>query len=306
MQATDNAPHDRRFAPQTMKSKIIDQIISETPESVNNAVDAWVDSLPKPELPIPLNNYVLLRAKNDNTKIQFKDGTILFLDTSYQVGQHTPVVCEVMAVCDRLYYDPYKPGSMPWKTTIEVQKGDIVYIDYISYQNSFDEDTPRWIEHEGEQLFFVPYFSLFVAKRRWDAVRESIFWIENSKVFYKEACQMGIALNGKQIYDIICLNGFCLIEAVEKEIKTSLILPDYLKKQKNADTGILRYKGKPIEEYEESVYQAAGNCESGSLVIMDKNCNVPLEYDTHLTFFDDHTYFRVQDCFLFGIFSQES
>jgi len=50
----------------------------------------------------PLNNFVLLKAKVDNSKIKLEGGQILYLDTSFAKEKHSDVVCEVVSVPDRL------------------------------------------------------------------------------------------------------------------------------------------------------------------------------------------------------------
>lgn len=88
-----------------------------------------------------------------------------------------------------------------WQTTVEVQEGDLVWFDFLTAENC------DMIKTDTSLYYLMDYFELYVVKR------------------------------GE---DIICLNGYCLFETVEDEVKSKLAIKTG---RKDARYGILKHKG---------------------------------------------------------------
>lgn len=257
----------------------------------------------------PLNNFVVLKIKQDPSKIQFKGGQQLFIDTSYAKEKHSAVICEVVKTPDNLVfgysneknkhggYIP-KPNSMDWETDIEVRPGDEVIIHYMGYVTAFG-DEPKYFEYEGEEYFFCPYNYIYLAKRRWSKHDEDKFWELNHDQtdIPKEICEENnIVIDGKEIYSVILCNGYTLVQPVERQYKSSLIyLPKSVEKQSNKKKVRICYNGSNNRNYLTDLYVDA-DVKAGDVVIVDKNTDVPLEYNE--TFNGKETYWRIQKCLI--------
>lgn len=255
----------------------------------------------------PLNNYVLLKAKLDPSKVKLGDtGVILFVDTDFEKEKNSVVVCEVIAVPDRLVfgwstdinkfggYVP-KENSMDWKTNMELRVGDEVIIHF----NVFLHTENIKLNIEGEDYFFCKYSDIFVAKRRWkDSEIKEFYELNGEDINVSEDfCeQNNISVNKdtKEIFNVIMLNGYCLVEPLEKEIKSDLIiLPDNYKEQ-NTDKIKVRvcFNGSDNQEYLYEHYQDAEGLRCGDVIMIEKNCDIPLEYNETLN--GKKKYWRVQ------------
>lgn len=250
----------------------------------------------------PISNNVLLKVKNDNSKVRFENGTIILLDTSYNQNQHSSVVCEVVEVPDKLNFHKDHGNRMPWRTEMELRKGDEVIIFYLSYQNAFGGDK-RTFTYEGEEYFFCRYDDIFVAKRHWTSTENDVFWKANPEGLSKEVMyRMNLVENNGKLSNVICLNGFILTQGVEKRYQTTLIIPDYLKKQKDLKYMKVAYVGRPNSEYlANPAYHDDNILESGDLIIVEKDTDLNLEFSDHLTFFGKEEFFYIQRCLVHGI-----
>ena len=159
---------------------------------------------------IPYNNVLIEPIKRDNEI--FIAGKKFILDNEYLELQNITVVGKVLAVPDEIIYDPKNYGySMEWKTNMELCIGDTVWCTYLSIKNSISGNDPKIIN--GNPC--VPYGSIIVAKR------------------------------GE---DVICLNGFVLIEPVKRDDILGL-LPPYLRESPNLNVGYIKHIGTPNAEY---------------------------------------------------------
>ena len=133
----------------------------------------------------PLNNNVLLKVKQDPSKIVFKNGIVIDVDTSYEKEKYAAVICEVVAVPEKLIFgftgETNKHGrpiqainSMDWKTSMELNVGDEVIINFMGYVGAFSDD-PKNFEIDGVEYFFCDYSLVYLAKRRWKEVDERYF-----------------------------------------------------------------------------------------------------------------------------------
>lgn len=253
----------------------------------------------------PISNNVLLKVKNDNSKIKLEGGQILLLDTSYNVNQHSSVVCEVVEVPDRLIFSKEHGNSMPWRTEMELRKGDEVIIFYMSYQNAFGQDK-RTILYEGEEYFFVRYDDIFVAKRHWTDTENDVFWKANPNGLSKEVMyRMNLVENNKKLSNVICLNGYVLCEEKEVEIKTTLILPDSVRKKVDRKVVKVAYVGRPNTEYIQNPdYHDDNILESGDMIVIDRDSDLQLEYEP--TFYGKNRFVYLQRCLVGCILRNQS
>lgn len=253
---------------------------------------------------IPLNNNVLLKPLNDNTKT--KSG--FSVDTSYLKVQHSSVVCEVMAVPERLIFGYSKeltqtpmnkgyvhglsnetyellPNSMEWETEVEVQVGDTVIIHYMGYQSAYGQEH-KVIDVDGVECFLCPYEYLILAKRR---VLEYEYYKQTFT--NKTAEQYSLITDNNFVYKVIMLNGYILTQPIEKNIELEhLVLPETIK---NVNKKVVRvcYAGNPNKRYLNPAYSDM-QYNPGDIVVVDKATDIPLEYNP--TFNGEEKYWRIQ------------
>ena len=135
-----------------------------------------------------LNNLVAIKPFPSD-EIRLKDGNKLYLANVFEEYLNARTAGIVVGLPDRLKFsDDMYAVSMPWKTELELQEGDRVVFNYLADKNS-----------KGLGYFFedgvmcVPYEQIYVAFRG---------------------------------DDMICLNGFIIVEPDEDEIKTIPIKSD--------------------------------------------------------------------------------
>lgn len=258
----------------------------------------------------PLNNNVLLKVKQTNSKIKLEGGQIIYIDTSYQKEKHSEVVCEVVSTPEKLIYGftndfaegrpVHKANSMDWKTQMELRAGDTVIIHYMSYQTAFGDDKRTFLL-DGEEYFFCPYEKIYLAKRPWTKTECDVFWQVNKDKRITEDWKIEnqVVIEDKQLYTVIMLNGYILTQPIEKEVKSKfLILPDTAK---NTNKKVVKvcFSGSCNEEYiardknGNQVYNDA-DVKPGDVIVVEKSCDVPLEYNP--TFNGDVEYWRMQKC----------
>lgn len=257
----------------------------------------------------PISNKVLLKINKDNSQIKLENGIILWIDTSYSVGRHQNINCTVVAIPDKLIFgddfDYYQ--SMPHHTDMELLPGDEVIVRYLSVFEAFDNNQPRHFidEETGEEYFFVDYKDIYVAKREWTKTEIEVF--NKSRPEYYDVQELEkqniIIINGK-FYSVIPLNGCVISKPLSVELKTKLIIPDYLKKKADKTVCIAAFVGKPNKAYWHSDMCDDPRLKSGDKIIIEKNCDIPLEPEEHLTFYGDKLFWRVSRENIVGIISE--
>lgn len=212
-----------------------------------------------------LNNQVLIKPnrKEHEVKIKGKLGKeqVLELDTSFNEMEHTVIVGNIVALPDELVYDRRNPASLHHLTTKELKVGDLVTYYYISARNAVSQGK-MFIE-DGELYIYIPYDQIFAARR------------------------------GEEV---VIPNGYAIIEPEEDTINTTLILPDQLKGKKSENIGIIRYLGTPNmqHKHEPTIGGDDPLLKVGDKVLLDRVCNIPLEYPLHKEFDKDKEYYRVE------------
>lgn len=259
------------------------------------------------KLPKPIANYCLLKMSSDNSKIKLQNGEILWIDTSYTPNKFANVICEVMEVPDRLIFGKGKTGTMRHKTEMELRVGDTVIVSFLAITSAFSKREPMNFEIEGETYFFAHYEHCLVGLKKWKAHDTELFFkVNNPKtISYEELATHSLVVRGEEIYTVIPLNGMVICEPVEKEIKTSLIIPDSLR-MRDKKMVICRFVGSPNTEYINDVYADSTEIKSGDVLIVDREADVPLEADTHRTLLGDKELWRIENHLVHGILQKET
>ncbi len=216
-------------------------------------------------------NHILIKLDPENNFFKLKDGTSLYLDTSFEPEKHATVTGEVFGIPSNLYYSGIPNIGMPWKTSMEIKIGDSVVIHYLAVLNAFRKEMYKAIIEGDDKYVFISYQSIFAI------VREG---------------------------NIIPINGYCLIEPVEdpewlrtkmRIIKSGLIP---LEKDNKTNThvvyGKVRYCGKPNEDYVDHHTDQGVDISPGDIVIMKRISDLPLEYDMHAKIDGGKKYWRTQ------------
>jgi co-chaperonin GroES (HSP10) len=155
---------------------------------------------------------ILLRTGDDRTPGGIYKHAVEELE--YDAAAHIERWGEVVKVPDSLIWRPGKQGSMPWKTTMQLQIGDLVYYDYLDLLNGIvyiDED-------DGTLYPLISYENAYVATR------------------------------GDQI---IPLNGFHLFERVQFDWGLTTL---YLKDKVDTNYGKVKYVAELNKKYEGDSY----------------------------------------------------
>lgn len=245
----------------------------------------------------PRNNMVLCENVLETDKTKLGDQEI-YIDNKFRPEFHQPVVQRVIAINRQLVYgrkrqlvcyehgtkglpefmpngkknphfnfwyettmeDSPVENSMPWKTTMECRVGDLVWVDFVSVFNA--SKRGRTLECEDKTYYLIPY--------------QDIYCLSNDKGFK-------------------ILNGWVFIEPVEylKSIEEEkadgmgIVIAGKRKREAPEDKyGIVRFLGKPVEEYVNLDQSDTDELSEGDLVLMKFTFNRRLESHYHLKFSD--------------------
>jgi co-chaperonin GroES (HSP10) len=177
----------------------------------------------------------------------------------------------------------------PWDTEMEIEIGDEVWFNTLVATNCTE------LTMEGRVFKLIPYGDLFVAKREMKGVYNTVVY--NGREY----------LSGSDPYtEVICLNGYCLVEKVEKKSLGSL---DLLSEQ-NIDLtrGVIRYMGSKNKSYHNKFYSDDIDVQIGDEVLFtDDNYPIPLErFKYNATFDNGKMYFATQRRFMAAVLSQNN
>lgn len=234
----------------------------------------------------PIMNHVLIKPdrRNDEVLVGTDDKFKLYLDTTWADGEHVCVKGTVMAVPDQLVYMRGLTPLMEWQTTMELQVGDKVWYDFVAGKNAFGNDrhTDLRCFEVGDDIYIaIKYCDCFVAKR------------------------------GDQT---IMLNGYVLAEPIEDEIKTTILLPDFLKKKRSNKFARVAYVGSCNGGYmyydkaiDDVVWRNADPDEiaPGDVIAFSPFTDIDLEYDIHASFEGKKVFSRIQRKYINAIIKEE-
>ena len=214
---------------------------------------------------IPYNN-VLVKMDRDNDELLLSNGDKLKLVTAWEPYMHAVTSGIVLAVPEKLIFDPINHNTLMFKVPMELQVGDRVIFDYKAEAQVKKEYEPI----EGGYPI------------RYDAIH--------------------LAIRGEEI---IPVNGYVILEACESTedeqikniIKAGLDLTQEIMSTKSKQFGIVRYLGSPVLQYAQLDVELGEEndiLEVGQKVHFDSNYAVPLQYDLHQIIDKGKTLYRVR------------
>ena len=207
---------------------------------------------------IPIGNFVEIEVEKGTKMVKVGDEEF-YIDNSYDPGNHVTTTGVIKSIPTKLIYKGEK--GMEWKTSIDIQVGDKVWFQkYEAIQSlgrladpvlSDFEDNSSYIIVNDRIHIFIPYSALFCVERN---------------------------------NEIIMLNGYVIIEPIEKKYNTIFDIPAKMKVDE-ATMGKILLMGKPNEEYDFKDYVDTMGYEVGDTVLFRKNNNTP-----HMDLFNRKVY----------------
>lgn len=194
-----------------------------------------------------LNNLVAIKPYPSD-EIRLKDGKVLYLDIRFEEYLNARTAGVVVGVPDRLTFNPTGAVTLQWDTDMELREGDTVIFNYLAVKNAIDMGQAF-----GDGVVAMPYDSIYTA-------------IRND--------------------EIICVNGYIIVEPEQERIVTDLFVPDNaveLSKQ----IGRVLYAGVPNKGYRIDVlvngYTSPDNpVKVGDRVMFNWNDAIPIQPNAEL------------------------
>jgi len=217
-----------------------------------------------------------MRCPNKWLKVQLieNDVTIgdmkIYIDHTFEPQDHVSCRGVVTVVPGKLPFDREDSHSMEWKTKVEIEVGDTVWMDYhavlLALGKSFDEAQESEEPLYDDDGIYIKYQDLFMAMRG---------------------------------NDFIMLNGYVLVELeAQKMPSTSLIIHDRIKNLKSKRIGrVVRVGNKNLEYLHENYVD--GDVSVGDHVVFMDYANRKLEQDLHKTLGEN--IHAVQGRFILGV-----
>lgn len=214
----------------------------------------------------------MIRLDAENDHIKLKNGSILFIDTTFDMEKHATTTGTVCGMPSHLTYTGKPNVGMPWLTDMEIREGDRVICYYLAIINAFKPEQMRFFVRDNDRYVFIPYSSIFVAMRG---------------------------------DEIIPVNGYCLIEPCEdpfvadtkkrlEKLGLELVTLN-TKSNTNVSFGVVRYLGKPNREYiDEGNSDDGVDVKAGDTVVLRKISDIPLQYPLHAKMDGGKTFWRCQ------------
>lgn len=218
------------------------------------------------------NNYVLVKLDPDNTSIKLKSGHELYIDTTFDAEKHQVVTGTVWGLPSHLSYTGIPNIGLPWKTDMEVRCGDKVVVYYLAIVNALKKEQQRYFFEGGDKYVLITYNNIF-----------TVF----GDGFVRP------------------VNGYVLIEPCEdpfltrtrerlKKLNLEYVKLD-TKSNTNVSFGIVRYLGKPNQDYvDEGMTDEGVDVKEGDTVVLRKVSDIPLQYNLHAKIDGGKVYYRVQ------------
>ena len=218
------------------------------------------------ELVRPMNNMVLIELDGENDTITFSDGTELKLDTKYAPENHVPVSGKVVGVPEKLFFSKKRIDiSMPWEVDMELEIGDVVYMEYHAvllalgdrlYKTNAHPD-PTYFELDGKFYVFIHYqFLYFVLRDNPDQPEQP---------------------------DLLMLNSYCIAYPIVEEVlkSSSIILMDDVRNKTSTKQATIAYVGKAATGFIDKKYRDVGDLAPGDIVVFNRWSNQRVEYMLH-------------------------
>lgn len=192
------------------------------------------------------NNWICIETDDSNEYVKLGNEKII-IDTSYAPEQHSQTVGKVVKVCDHIFFSSKSHPSHPYDVPVELKEGDTVIIHFLAVRNAKSEGKQMIVD--GKKYSFIPYSEVFCA------------------------------LRGDDVFPV---NGWILVEPIEKELpKTSIILTE-LSKGKSETHGYVRYMGAKVKRYKDHPQLGEDpDVNIGDKVMFSKLDSIPLQYELH-------------------------
>lgn len=275
----------------------------------------------------PKPNWVLVKQVRRNDRASFGadangNPIISHIDTSFEPMKHAGVCGVVQALPDHLLYQSGIGDTMEWDTDMELLPGDMVWFHYLDAVNPWEKTSlmfNSYWECEGEMYILVHYSRCFVARRSPYQGSNINFYLQDEiglcpsrdydvdSVFNVDMLRARIDFLSADKPLILPLNGYVLAEPVAAENKFAhlgIATPPNLQGQSSLTHARALYLGSCVREYDfgQGKHSPDSNdLNPGEVFVMDKFCDIPLEYDFHTSFEGKKTLYRVQRRHIFGV-----
>lgn len=181
-------------------------------------------------------------------EIRIGNGKVLYLDTRFEEYLNAKTAGRVMAVPDKLKYDPMSSVSLEWDTDMELMVGDTVVYNYLAVKSAIEAGL---VMEDGTVV--IPYDKIYAAVR-----------------------------DGK----VVCVNGFIVVEPEQEVVESFLDVPDSTK-QLSKQIGRVLYAGSPNRGYkiEQLINGYTGPdtpVKAGDRVIFNWNDAIPVQPNAEL------------------------
>jgi hypothetical protein len=237
----------------------------------------------------PMQNYVMTTPvyQTDVVKIGQLE---LYQDTTYNPALHQPIVQRVISVPKNLIYgrmrvyveldkgwddilrhnrtemaaiDRPVPNCMPWRTTMDLRRDDMVYVDSFSLATADKEN--RCIRCDGQKFYLIPY----------------------DCVYFKIVDGRPEMINGWILVEPVDAPEDPTVTALKKsglEFPGITITNDNRREMGVVDKlGIIRHIGPPVDEYIDDI-EEIDDVNTGDVVVFKWGHNRRLESASHRFF----------------------
>lgn len=246
---------------------------------------------------------LILPEKEFNDKLVLESGKELYLEVSFETAKHTSVIGTVVEMPDKLIYG-HGRLDMKWKCWMELEKGDMVWMNWDAIITAM-RSAEQKIKIGGKLHLLIPYSQLFLALRIIPNAKEIYPIWKNVDKFTKY--KTNILTRDKTTYDVVMLNGYCLVEPVRMKnlpphllpsglfIAGNINLPDIVKDAFSDSYGMVVYCGVPNKEYVEKYMDDKAKVKPGDIIRFEKSADIFLEYPLHAKLTDDKAlFYRIQ------------
>lgn len=194
-----------------------------------------------------LNNLVAIKTFPSD-EIRLNDGKKLYLDIRFEEYLNARTAGEVVAVPQKLKFDPSLPTSLDWDTDMELQVGDVVVFNYLAVKSAIEMGNVF-----GDGVVAISYDKIYTAIR-----------------------------NGQ----VVCVNGFILVEPEQEHVASTLHLPD-IAMHKSKQIGTVVYAGTPNRGYRVEKILAGHTAPDravsvGDRVVFNWNDAIPIQPNAEL------------------------
>lgn len=251
----------------------------------------------------PTQNLVLVKTNRGTHEYRLPSGERIFIDIQFEKEIHAPVTGTVVAVPDTLHVGSEESPGMQWETDMELQVGDDVVYSYLAAMAALDTAEGRMIISEGEVYFFIPYEECFVAKRRNYKGRDDKHWMlmdelgntrpETGRLEWTDDLKTEVKFTSH--FQIIPLNGYCLVSPVEDQHRSFLIQAESQRGKSSSTYGRIAHVGSLVRRYADGDgLPDTDNVNPGDVISFDIGADLLTEYHLHASLQGSNMFYRIQ------------